>query len=456
MSVHRTITKLAVAGTAVLAVLLTACSQGSAESGGGGNQSTPQVSNAAGAATTSNATGSAAGTTNAGATSGDNGAPVTISYMEFSANGGHEKDLASIVSAFEAANPSITVKVQTYPYADYFTKLQTAIAGGTGADAFELDYQNFVSYAKSGALAKLSGVDGSVFQKSLLDAFASGGTQYALPESFSNVVLFYNKDLFDQAGVATPTSSWTWADEKAAAEKLTNKAKGIWGDYQPISYNEFYKVLAQAGGQFFNADQSKATFNSPQGITAANWLIDKSGTVMPTAADGAGTPDFDTNLFKSGKLAMWHTGIWMFSSLASAPFHWDIAVEPGDTTKASAMFANGVAVNGASKNQAAAQKWIEFLAGSDATVTTRLASGWELPTIADESKLKSYLDQPKPANRQAVFDSLKAAVLPPTIESQQEMQDAIDNALTGAAAGHSKIEDSLSQAQDTVNGLLGN
>lgn len=376
--------------------------------------------------------------------------------MEFSSNGGHEKDLAAIVAAFEKANPSITVKVQTYPYADYFTKLQTAVAGGTGADAFELDYQNFVSYAKSGALAGLSGVDDSVFQKSLLDAFASGGTQYALPESFSNVVLFYNKDLFDQAGVATPTDSWTWADEKAAAQKLTDKSKGIWGDYQPISYNEFYKVLAQTGGEFFNADETKATFDSDAGIRAANWLIDKSGTVMPTAADGAGTPDFDTNLFKSGKLAMWHTGIWMFGTLSDVKFNWDIAVEPGDTTKATAMFSNGVAVNAASKNQAAAQKWITYLAGSDTTVNTRLASGWELPTIADESKLKTYLDQPKPSNRQAVFDSLKYGILPPTIESQQEMQDAVDNALTGAAAGHSKIEDSLAKAQDTVTGLLGN
>ncbi|QNK80405.1 hypothetical protein [Nakamurella sp. PAMC28650] len=80
----------------------------------------------------------------------------------------------------------------------------------------------------------------------------------------------------------------------------------MWGDYQPITYNEFYKALAQTGGQFFNAAKTAATFSSPQGIKAANWLIGKSGTVMPTVADGAGTADFDTNLFKSGKLAMAH------------------------------------------------------------------------------------------------------------------------------------------------------
>jgi multiple sugar transport system substrate-binding protein len=298
-------------------------------------------------------------------------------------------------------------------------------------------------------------VDDAAYSKSLVDAFAVEGKQFGLPELFSDVVLFYNKTLFDAAGVDTPTDDWTWADEKAAAEKLTDKAKGVWGDYQPISYNEFYKVLAQNGGQFFNDDKTKATFDSPQGVEAAHWLTDKAGSVMPTAADGAGTPDFDTNLFKSGKLAMWHTGIWMFGALADVPFEWDIAVEPGNTNKASAMFANAVAVSASSKNAAAAQKWIQFLTSSDAMVNTRLASGWELPPIGDAGKLSAYLDQPKPANRKAVFDALDNAVLPPTIESQQEMQDAIDDALTGAAAGNSTIEESLPAAAATVTSLLG-
>jgi hypothetical protein len=58
------------------------------------------------------------------------------------------------------------------------------------------------------------------------------------------VVLFYNKTLFTAAGVEAPTADWTWADEQAAAQKLTDKAAGVWGDYQPIAYNEYYKALA--------------------------------------------------------------------------------------------------------------------------------------------------------------------------------------------------------------------
>lgn len=377
-----------------------------------------------------------------------------VRYMNFSANDGHEKDLTAIVNAFQTANPDITVQVETVPYADYFTKLQTAVAGGTAADAFELNYENFVTYAKNGSLAELQNVDSAVYKKTLYDAFNSGGKQYGVPESFSNVVLFYNKTLFKQAGVAEPTADWTWKDEQAAAAKLTNKAGKVWGDYQPVSYNEFYKVLAQNGGEFLNADRTEATFNSPQGVEAAKFLIGKVGKTMPTEADGAGTPDFDSKLFKSGKLAMWHTGIWMFSALTDAKFDWDVVVEPGNTQKASAMFANGLVVNAASKNAAAAQKWITYLSSSDETVKTRLASSWELPPIADEAKLKAYLNQPEPANREAVFTALEAPVLPPVIERQQELQDAVTQELTSAAAGRKTVEKALADAQSKVNGLL--
>lgn len=380
---------------------------------------------------------------------------TVVRYMNFSANDGHEKDLDTIVAAFEKENSGIDVRVETLPFADYFTTLQTAVAGDTAPDAFELNYENFVTYAKNGSLAELSGVDKSVYGKSLVDAYALDGKQYGLPESFSNVVLFYNKTLFDQAGVAPPTADWTWADEQAAAQKLTNKSAGVWGDYQPVTYNEFYKALAQTGGQFLSEDGKSATFDSPEGLKAANWLIGKSGTTMPTEADGAGTPDFDSKLFKDGKLAMWHNGIWMFDAMADVPFEWDVVVEPGDTTKASAMFVNGLAVSAASESKDAAQKWITFLSASDTTTKVRLDSSWELPPVADESKLASYVDKPKPGNREAVFGALEDTVLPPVIERQQEMQDVVTKELGEAAAGRKTVAQALKDAQTAVNGLLG-
>ncbi|WP_143479332.1 extracellular solute-binding protein, partial [Pseudomonas aeruginosa] len=230
-----------------------------------------------------------------------------------------------------------------------------------------------------------------VYRQSVLEAYQTDGTQYALPSSFSDVVLYYNKDLFDAAGLDYPSSDWTWADEKAAAEKLTDQAAGVWGDHQPVSFYEYYKVLAQNGGEFLNDDGTAVAFNTPEGIEAAKWLTEKSGTVMPTIEQGQGTPDFDTNLFKDGKLAMLHTGIWVFGAVADVPFGWDIAVEPGNTRQASAVFSNAVGVSSSSKHIEAASKWAEFLTSSDTMVDVRLDSGWELPPISDDAKLSVYL-----------------------------------------------------------------
>jgi multiple sugar transport system substrate-binding protein len=397
-----------------------------------------------------------AGCSSGGTDASGDGDKVTITYSNFISNGGNEENLATIVEAFEKENPDVKVDVTTLPYADYFTALQTDLAGGTVSDVFDIEFANYAAYQANGVLAPLEGVDTDVYQASLAEAYATDGTQYALPSSFSNVVLFYNADLFDAAGVEYPTSDWTWADEQAAAEKLTDAGAGVWGDYQPISYHEYYKAVAQAGGDFLNEDGSAVAFNSPEGLAAAEWLVGKSGTTMPTAEQGAGTPDFDSGLFAEGKLAMWHTGIWMFGGLADAGFAWDIAVEPGDTTPASALFSNGVAVSAGTKNADAAQRFAEFLTSSKTMVDVRLDSGWELPPIADESQLDAYLDKGDPANRQAVFDSLEQVALAPSIgEGQTEMQDIVSEELTEAAAGRKSVQEALDSAEERVNALLG-
>jgi len=374
-----------------------------------------------------------------GTASGSGGDKATITYTNFISQGGNEKNLAKIVSAFEKKNPDITVKVKTMAYADYFTALQTDLAAGTQSDVFDIEYANYKAYQQDGVLAPLKGVDTGVYRKSLIDAYSTDGTVYGLPTSFSNVVLYYNKDLFDKAGVSYPTSDWTWKDEQAAAEKLTDASAGVFGDYQPISYNEFYKAVAQAGGSFLSKDGKKATFDSDAGVAAAKWLTGKNGTTMPTAAQGAGTPDFDTKLFHDGKLAMEHTGIWVFGTFADGPANWDIAVEPGDTQKASALFSNAIVVSAQSKHQAAAQKWAEFMSSSKTMVDVRLDAGWELPPVSDDKELSSYLTKGSPKNRQAVFDSLDHVALAPSIgQNQQKMQDIVDKALgqivTGADA----------------------
>lgn len=396
------------------------------------------------------------GCSTAGDTTTGGGEDVTITYSNFISNDGNEENLDAIVKAFEKENPGITVDVTTLPYADYGTALQTDLAAGTVADVFDIEYANFSSYQANGVLAEIPVEKPDAYKPSLVESYQSDGVQYALPSSFSTVVTFYNADLFDAAGVEYPTADWTWADEQAAAEKLTDTGAGVWGDHQPVSFYEYYKVLAQNGGSFLNDDGTAVAFNTPEGIEAAEWLVGKSGTVMPTIEDGQGTADFDTNLFKDGKLAMLHTGIWMFGAFADAPFAWDIAVEAGNTDQASAVFSNAVGVSATSEHADAAAKWAEFLTSSSTMVDLRLEAGWELPPVSDEAALATYLEKDKPANRQAVFDSLEGIALPPVVaKGQAEMQDIMTEELVEAQAGRKTVKDAIASAEERINAAIG-
>lgn len=381
--------------------------------------------------------------------------PVKLTYFTFSAAPDHLKDLDAIIKAFQTTHPNITIDVQTAAYADYFTKLQTAVAGGTAPDTFEINYENFVTYASAGSLLDISAqaqAAASAYYPKAYDVFQSEGKQYGLPESFSDVLLFYNKDLFDKAGQSYPTAAWKWADELAAAQKLTKA--GVWGDFQPVQFFEFYKVLAQNGGQFFNADKTAATFNDAKGVEAANWLIDKANKykVMPTTAQMGGQDD--AALFKAGKLAMWHNGIWQFTGMKDAPFKWDVSVEPGNATKAHHFFANAVVASAKTAHPLEAFEWLSFLTSSADAVKIRLAASWELPAVADQSQFSSYLSQTPPDNRKAVFDALSDIVVPPVIERQSQLQDTVTKALEKAQTGQASVQDALNAAAQQVDALL--
>lgn len=383
---------------------------------------------------------------------------VTLEFLNFTAGPDHEDKLEAIIAAFEAEHPNITIDARNVAYEEYFTQLQTRIAGGVGPDTFELNYENFVTYAASGSLLDLESaapgtIDASVYFPRAYDAFNHDGVQYGLPESFSVVVLYYNERLFDEAGLDYPDESWTWEDEQEAAEAINALGDDIWGHYQPVQFFEFYKSLAQNGAEFFSDDGSEAIFNSPEGVEAASWLVDKVGDTMPSEEQRGGQGD--DILFKNGQIGMWHTGIWMFNLLEDMEDPWNITVEPGNTTNASHFFANAAVASATTDHPEEAALWLQHLASSEETVTQRLEGNWELPAVFDESLLAPYLEQTPPANRQAVFDSLDAVVVPPVIERQQQLQDAVTQALERAVLGQIDVADALDQAVTEVNGLLG-
>lgn len=376
--------------------------------------------------------------------------PITITYCNFSASGGNEATLDSMYEAFHAAYPDITVEIETIAFDDYFTTLQTRIAGGVAPDCFEMNIENFGAYASQGVLADISSADLSGFNQTALGAFQYDGVQYGAPENFSTVVLVYNKDLFDQAGIAYPDETWTREDVDAAAEAIRALGDDIYGIYQPVTYNEFYKVAAQYDGSLLSADKKSFTIDSEENLAALQSMVDRVmvTNVQPTAEQMGGMGDWD--LFESGRLGMIPTGTWCFNTFTDAcDFAWDICVEPGQTKKATHFFANAVVVsaNASEEAKAAAQTWLSFLASSKETAQLRLDAGWDLPAISDEAALASYLNITPPENREAVFDSMNSLVLPPVINDYSKMSDIITNAVSKAASGECTAKEALEAAQ---------
>ena len=377
----------------------------------------------------------------------DDSGDVTITYCNFNSSGGNEETLQKMAEAFHEEYPNITVEIETIGYDDYFTQMQTRVAGGTAPDCYELNIENFAAYANKGLLGEITG-DFAGLNETALGAFNVGGKQFGLPESFSNVILIYNKDLFDAAGVAYPTDDWTQDDLQQAAEAIRALGDDTFGIWQPITYNEMFKVVAQYGGALLNEDKTEFTINSPENLKAMQTLVDRVtvSNVQPTAEQAGAMGDWDW--FMSGKLGMIPTGIWAFQTFTeNCDFDWDIVVEPGSTQKATHFFSNCVVMNPDTKNADAVATWLAWLTGSTASADIRLAHGWDLPALKDMDALSAYLEVTPPANTVAVFDSLNYLVMPPVIEDYAKMCDIINEKLTAAAAGTMTVEDALNAAQ---------
>ncbi len=398
----------------------------------------------------------------AGMTGAASADPVTIKYMTFSAAPNYIKELEATIAAFEAQHPDIKVDYETQAFDAYFTKLQTVVAAGQAPDAFELNYENFVDYADKGVLADLgplisadTGFSTGIYNPTALAAFQEGGKQFGLVESFSNVVLFYNKDLFDKAGVSYPTADWTWKDELPAAQKLTDSANGVWGDYAPIQFWEFYKTIAQNGGSILSPDKKTVTIDSPQNVETLQWMIDKVSKYHVTPSDEEMAGQSSEDMFKAGKIAMLRTGIWLLGDfVANANFNWDIQLEPGNTQKAHHFFANGVAVSATSAHPKEAYEWLKFLTSSKDAVDIRIKAGWELPAVSDPAYVQGYLDQPAPEHRDVVFKALDTAVVPPVVAHWNQLTDAVGKELDAARLGQKTAQQALTDAKADIEALM--
>ena len=383
------------------------------------------------------------------------GGPVTIRYANFSAGEHNAETLQKMVNLFTAKNPDIKVELESMGYGDnYWTSLITRIAGGDAPDAFELNMEQFLAFTLRGSTRPLdelftkTGFSKATYGEGLLDAVSFNGNVMAIPQSFSTVVLIYNKALFDQAKIGYPTADWTWDDALVAAQKISALGPDIYGAFNPIQFWEFYKVSQQNGGGLMTADGKQFTINSPQNIATLQYMLDRmwKHNVMPNREQQANRPEGD--MFVDGKLGMWLNGVWAFTDLKNrVKFPWGIEIEPGNSSKATHFFGNVAAVSKTSKYPEETFRFINFMASDPDVVQLRLDAQWELPTVSDPTVMDRYLADTPPDNKIAVLHSLQYAVKPPALLQFSELTDIVNTKIEMARDGHLTAKQALDQAQ---------
>lgn len=387
--------------------------------------------------------------------------PVTINFMTFSANEGGQLTLELMKELFENEYPNITVNIEIFGYDTYATQLQTRVGGGDAPDCFEIGLDSVTAYVQQEAIIPLNDMmaatstDLTVLTEKSLEAFTNNGSNYAMPYSYSTVILIYNKDLFDEAGQDYPKDDWTWDDADAAAAEIAALGDEYFGLIQPISSWEFFKVVEQYGGSLLSDDGNAFTVNSEENIIALERMVDNVlVTNIAPRADQMGSLD-EWGVFKLGKTGMIATGIWAFPSFTTdCDFEWDICVEPGGTEKATHYFANGLCVSSDSPNAEAAYKWIEFLSTSEEVAKLRVQLGWELPCASYDSAISNYTSLTPPENKMAVFKSLDYVVSMPKVADWGMMADILQVELQAAAAGDKTPKQALDDAQEALEAAI--
>jgi len=299
-----------------------------------------------------------------------------------------------IIVEFEKDYPGTKVNLEYIPDS-YIQKIETEFVGGTAPDVIYGHPHYFANWASKGLLMDLDTYfeeDAAFFNNEnefitqMYDSFKWNGKHIATINGSDTFLLFYNKDMFDKAGVAYPDDNWTWDDFVAAGQKLTipegdNKQFGFTISSWP--YAAFPFIFSHGGKLFDNMNNpTKVVFDSPEtvaGLQFAQDLIYKykvSPTVQDTANLGG---SFDT-----GKVAMDITGMWAVVFRRNiTDFKWDVANLPltsGKPRKTIAFYA-GYALYKDTKNPDLAWEFAKYMQGDKAQ---NLLAGLGLITVINK------------------------------------------------------------------------
>lgn len=303
--------------------------------------------------------------------------------------------IEACIEEFNKIYPDVNVILEPTPWDEYWTKLEAAATGGSLADVFWMNGPNIVKYANGGILLpfdemlETSELDLANYPSGMIDLYNVGGAQYGIPFTFDTIGVWYNKALFDEAGVEYPTDDWTWEDMVEIAEKLTKEDGSVYGIAAPFATQQgIYSTIFAYGGYVISDDRKTSGYDLPETQAGIQCWIDlleaglspSQASLEETVADAQ---------FLSGSVAMEWEGSWFLSQVKGSDVEdvVDVVELPSiNGIKGNVIHGVSNCIFEGTENPKAAWAFAEFMAGETANKLCA-EMGICIPTLSGTTQL---------------------------------------------------------------------
>jgi multiple sugar transport system substrate-binding protein len=348
-----------------------------------------------------------------------------------------------ILDAFKESNSDIALTYEYVPWQQYWEKLNATLAAGNPADVWNTAPTFYYEYILRNQLADLSdlieqNIDMSNFHATALSGYDFQERYYGIPRNIVTTVVYFNKTLFEAAGVEPPPldGNWTWMDMLEKAKGITTDE--VWGTQALQDAWWLDEVIMGNGGEIFlgefRRDLEGMTANYDSEIAQSTYqyfadLIHVDKVSFPAGEfEGMGSP------FMTGKVGMVYDLNWGPNTYREAPFDWDLTMIPkGSSDQLTYGGADGLVVSQATTALDASWTLINYLI-DPATGGDFLTQSGALPVINTEQVTNDYLQTFPEKNLQALVDSAAIARNTYTLgfnEWKTALQDELDQAFLG-------------------------